>query len=827
MCADGLPCAGLEWSLGGSQLFVTVVAKATFVLSPTVSPLAKQQEPLVLSIAPESAGPFDGAPFKHRAELLVIGSAYARPGEQVGSLVTRVRVGDLDKSVIVLADRSLGPDGDLVEGPPFSRMPLTWERTGRGPAGQNPLGLTRDGSPAQRRLPNLVPPATEPSRDGSEIAPACYAALPETFPSRRARAGGVTRGLDGSFALDPSVDPDFFQSAPRDQWQKNAFDAEPRLVLEHLHPQHARLSTNLAPVHVAADLERAGGSETKAMTADTLLVDTDRGLCTVTFRTSFPLARGEKGRVTVRSAASRAALEAPPPRRRPEVPSEIAIEDERSQDIIRLDTAEIRLDPESTMEAITSDVAALPFARAIARSAAPPLYRRPAPPPPPPSSPSITSLAGAPSLATSVLPSFDEAGLDALPRLAPLADPSQARRSEELLAGGVSDRAPAAAPPSRVSGGLGSGMPALGAPPVPPRVTVPPIEAPPPVSATPAAPPRIQMPSAPLAVHPERAVAEPSPPPPRVFAPVGGAAPESILAASDRAADPQSEKKPLTSSRVDLRRIEPEPDAPLRRDDPLELLFADERLPHDLQREPQFREVLSRARGKRSILEGPPAPVPEGDDVRSLAIRVLYDALPAEPSELESIAGFSGGRDRFDLLTRPPLVVLHGDLCLKFDEREALRATVGVAQPFVPLDRSLKDAVDFASAVLESEWSGAFSIDNAAARLRDALAKASKDMSRSTVEATIQRLLLERRKFKTARILGAERIRADLSFAEGRPAVVFYLPIELRDQLPLFDRLPIRALVEVRPKQDGAEAHPCALFVRAFARRLAARSGRL
>jgi hypothetical protein len=188
---------------------------------------------------------------------------------------------------------------------------------------------------------------------------------------------------------------------------------------------------------------------------------------------------------------------------------------------------------------------------------------------------------------------------------------------------------------------------------------------------------------------------------------------------------------------------------------------------------------------------------------------------PVDSVELDELA--QTGADHNG---RPPLVVISGELVLKFDEREALRAAVGCAAPFLPLDRSLKEASDFATVVLESEWSGAFSIDTAMSRLRDALSKASRDVPKNTMDATVQRMLLERRKFRTAVVLGAERVRTDFVGSDGRNAVPLYLPIELKEMLPLFERIPILALVEVRPRQDGAESHPDALFARALARRV-------
>ncbi|MFS8069824.1 MAG: DUF2169 domain-containing protein, partial [Byssovorax sp.] len=83
---------------------ITLVVKATYSLRAGESPLAVEQD------LPQEADAFwnnderkslrvagDLAPFKSRAELLVIGSAYAPAKRPVEHLSARVGVGDLDK----------------------------------------------------------------------------------------------------------------------------------------------------------------------------------------------------------------------------------------------------------------------------------------------------------------------------------------------------------------------------------------------------------------------------------------------------------------------------------------------------------------------------------------------------------------------------------------------------------------------------------------------------------------------------------------------------------------------------------------------------------
>jgi len=78
--------------------------------------------------------------------------------------------------------------------------------------------------------------------------------------------------------------------------------------------------------------------------------------------------------------------------------------------------------------------------------------------------------------------------------------------------------------------------------------------------------------------------------------------------------------------------------------------------------------------------------------------------------------------------------------------------------------------------------------------------------------------LRKRRRFRKVTLLGAEWLRTEL--ASSSKPVPLYLPASLKDELPILDRFPIRAIAELRKRQDGAEAHDDALFVKALARRI-------
>src|SRR6185436_20451978 len=62
-----------------------------------------------------------------------------------------------------------------------------------------------------------------------------------------------------------------------------------RLVLENLHRDHERLVTRLPGLRPRARLEAGGSQREIPLACDTLWIDTDRAICTLTWRGFVPL----------------------------------------------------------------------------------------------------------------------------------------------------------------------------------------------------------------------------------------------------------------------------------------------------------------------------------------------------------------------------------------------------------------------------------------------------------------------------------------------------------------------------------------------------------
>lgn len=290
---------------------MTVVCKATFELRPGQSPLAAEQIPPLEADLSSQGDPrrsllaaSDLVPFKRNADVLVTGHAYA-PGERpTTSLIARIAVGSIDKSIEVHRDRAWTADGRLVSGELFVRMPLVWERAAWGT--NNPVGHAPH-TPADARglrpIPNLMPPGfvlrgptdTIPAVGTGPIAP--------TWHSRAALLGRHASTWDyrawNTRPLPDDLDGGFFNAAPIDQ-QLAKLSGDETIELENLLSWRERLVTRLARVGVRATVQRGGTVQDVPLRCDTLCIDTDRGTATLVWRGVVMLANAaEHGLVAV------------------------------------------------------------------------------------------------------------------------------------------------------------------------------------------------------------------------------------------------------------------------------------------------------------------------------------------------------------------------------------------------------------------------------------------------------------------------------------------------------------------------------------------------
>ncbi len=187
-------------------------------------------------------------------------------------------------------------------------------------------------------------------------------------------------------------------------------------------------------------------------------------------------------------------------------------------------------------------------------------------------------------------------------------------------------------------------------------------------------------------------------PPPPVWA---DAAKLGAAAASDAAA--AKAESPATNAAGPG--AEPLPARTLTRPrEMLDLLWFEPALPRRLRGAAAFRDRLAPRAGPDAWIRGR---VPVRDPQAEQAERDRRDVLrvigsePFDASRIDRAVEEACDEEGAYL---PPLAVVAGDLALSFDEREALRATITCVAPLMGGDKKLRDLVTEATDALKGEW---------------------------------------------------------------------------------------------------------------------------
>jgi hypothetical protein len=311
-----------NWTLGfqkdGRERLVVVV-KATYDLpeSGEEARVSLEQVPLVEAdrhvAEPGLSAPLHETDFAHikpGCDVLLIGSAWAPPGQRVKQLPVGLQVGTMSKAFQVVGQRHWRKHlaGVTASAPePFERQSLTYDLafggtdTTRATEGAtdtfqpNPVGRGYwrhhdhiDGQP----LPNteeLQRPVRSP---GGDYVPKAFSPVGRNWLPRRLWAGTYDEHWIRTTApLWPDdFDERYFQAAPEDQVIPYPVGGE-NVVLRHLTPEgyrQFRLPRQPMPItyipHHGRDLVRHAN-------IDTVVLEPDLGRFTLTWRSVLPLGR--------------------------------------------------------------------------------------------------------------------------------------------------------------------------------------------------------------------------------------------------------------------------------------------------------------------------------------------------------------------------------------------------------------------------------------------------------------------------------------------------------------------------------------------------------
>ncbi|HTJ84847.1 MAG TPA: DUF2169 domain-containing protein, partial [Polyangiaceae bacterium] len=385
--ALGHSVAGARLWKGPRSRHLTVVVKATVELVHEARAKLVAPEALVDKDRHYQASPgrsvehaSDLAPYLARCDVTVRGHAHAPPGQSVTAATVRVSifrgVSILDKKLYVYGDRDPAtPDRPA----PFQRMAVDYEHALGGRANKdNPVGRGGDKPGAPTVLPNVVDAV-----DASRIAG--FAPLSRFWGERTRALGAQSRGVvDAEEAeLPDGFDWRYYQAAPSDQ-QIPYLAGDEWIVIDGMHPALPRVSSQLPSLKGAALVYAPAGdgygpAQPVTMLADTLAIDADRLIASISWRGSIVLAPGvdlSRLRVFGSVAPEGAPIPWPSPRSLERPAPEAAAQ---SQVPAGLGDGTVALSPEEALAAARAKAA--PFSPPSGHAVA-------APPPPSASAPS-------------------------------------------------------------------------------------------------------------------------------------------------------------------------------------------------------------------------------------------------------------------------------------------------------------------------------------------------------------------------------------------------------------------------------------------------------
>lgn len=833
-----LPAAALEWWTADGTAMLTVVAKATFELEPERLVLSDNQDAVhggdsffEQDAAASVYAPADLVPFKLSPEVLLVGRAYAPQGRLARTIKVRLKVGQVDKSLQVLLDRTVDGGGQVHEHDRFGSMPLRYERAARGVRGQNPVGLPLDAQARKAgsvRLPNIIPVGAE-GLCNEELAPVGFGPIAGSWPERRRLLAERTEFPVSwqRVRLDARMDPRAFNYAPTDQ-QLEALHESEMVMLENLHPKHQRLRFRLPSLRPRVFFDPSGRE--LPMRLDTLWIDTARRCCTLSWR-------GQISRLQV-DANQRALVGAELSKQRLDWQTLRAIADGQQPRISLL--GETAAGPASDRTAVGRLAAksAVPFAEGEQGQLEG--QSRPG-----------QRVAGAPIQWESTdanVKALDREVLNSSPAwlnlTAAATRPSRGAReqrpsplTEKELRDAAVNRGATIVNPAQLAS---LDVPAR------PAARRSPSEESSPGDAADIQEPQPESPWA--SSSPAGASSSPMADPSPVASPTPQASTSpTVGTASDHPAlspTPTTGRRPDEAAQVirpnplaetkasSPRVVEPKlaEEAPKNRptaeqsgpSEGMDLLWFDAQHAAAWGAVPEWQPLLDHEEdaGELDALgfdDEPPPPATPEQLAEQMARTLLVRSAPLHEREAavrlsEAVAAPRG--------FEAPWVLVRGLLRPSFDPCAALQATMTLAGSTGSTNPKLEASCERARRVLEQPLS-----EHAHEALRALRAEVEQSYDPSAkkalleLQAAVERLLVRRGAFLTTEVFGQPHVRAHVG-AEGehRAPVLLYLPEDAAAQLPLFGSIPVRVLAQLQPRQCENEAARFAFRAGAVAR---------
>ena len=303
----------------GRELLVVVV-KGTFIIPKQGESvkLAEQQMPMIeadtFTGEPGFSAPVyevDYAPVKQRCDVLLNGSAYAPQGKPVSKVQVGLKLGSLVKTFIVTGDRFWDAGLSIAPGKPaeFKVMPVSYDVAFGGLDNyhedeskhtaymKNPIGKGFHEQHSSSLVNETPMPNTEElnrpvQKPDDNYQPMAFGPIGRGWESRLKYAGTYDQDwIDNTFPFLPAdFNEAYYQTASEDQQIHYPKGGE-EVVLVNLTPE-GHTAFNLPAIEVPVVFFRKKGErhETHAV-IDTIVIEPDKGIFTMTWRASLPLKR--------------------------------------------------------------------------------------------------------------------------------------------------------------------------------------------------------------------------------------------------------------------------------------------------------------------------------------------------------------------------------------------------------------------------------------------------------------------------------------------------------------------------------------------------------
>ncbi len=283
------------------QLQAALFAKIVFKLTPGVVEFFPKNEFPVTGDENFDGDPnkslrydSDFAPFKPRADVMLVGTVHSPSGRAVPECQARLRVGQMNKTIDVIGDRVWEGNVwyNISKPKPFVSMPMRYEQAfGGANSRNNPVGKGFG-----QALPNLEQPNQRIKAISDRPAPACFGPISAAWPNRAGMIG--TYGERYIKERWPWLPADFdwahFNAAPRDQQIEGYLRGDEPIELVNLHPKLGYIETKLPGLRVRWFLKSRQEDGTLRflevpLVLDTLWIDTDKEQLALIWRGRTPI----------------------------------------------------------------------------------------------------------------------------------------------------------------------------------------------------------------------------------------------------------------------------------------------------------------------------------------------------------------------------------------------------------------------------------------------------------------------------------------------------------------------------------------------------------